>query len=324
MQFTYGLGGMASYRDALPWMDPPPREHLVKLHKISNSRNTLTIISVYAQTAFIVLLCSWAGNMLVYLPCLVLMGRAHMQFGKLSHDAVHRTLFSNRKVNDFAGRWITSYPTAIMFDRSRYYHLIHHANELGQKEPELPIYANYPISKTSMLRKLARDASGYMGIKNIYHFFVLSPRYRPEDKVYRKKILVVQVLILLVFTLTVGFQFYFLLWVLPWLTSRRVIERLHAIAEHGGMMPSSDIRLTTHFIRQTPIAKFLLMPLNSGHHMAHHIDPQIPFRNLPKLSQEMRRSGFIPDEIVHKNYTSLLRKLTTPSTVGYSEVRIPQ
>jgi fatty acid desaturase len=324
MQFTYGLGGMVGYRDALPWMDQPPREHLVKLHRISNLRNALTIILVYAQTAFIVLLCSWVSNMLVYLPCLVLMGRAHMQFGKLSHDAVHRTLFSNRTVNDFAGRWITSYPTAIMFDRSRYYHLIHHANELGQKEPELPIYANYPISKTSMLRKLARDASGYMGIKNIYHFFVLSPRYRPEDKVYRKKILVVQVLILLVFTLTVGFQFYFLLWVLPWLTSRRVIERLHAISEHGGMMPSSDIRLTTHFIRQTPIAKFLLMPLNSGHHMAHHIDPQIPFRNLPKLSREMRRSGFIPDEIVHKNYTSLLRKLTTPSTVGYSEVRIPQ
>ena len=324
MQFTYGLGGMVSYRDTLPNVDPPSREFLTTLHRISNFRNALTILSVYAQTILVILLCVKTGSILVYLLCAILMGRAHMQNGKLSHEAVHRTLFSSKKVNDFIGRWFVSYPSAIMFDRSRYYHLIHHANELGEKEPELPIYANYPISKASMSRKLARDASGYMGLKNIYHFFVLSPRYRPEDKTYRTKISIVQVLILMAFTFTVGFHFYFLLWVLPWLTSRRVIERLHAIAEHGGMMPSSDIRLTSHFVRQTIIGKLLLMPLNSGHHMAHHVDPQIPFRNLPKLSREMRRSGFIPDAIVHNNYTSLLKKLTTPSTTGYSEIRIPR
>lgn len=324
MQFTYGLGGMVSYKDTLPNVNPPSREFLTALHKISNFRNALTILSVYTQTILVILLCAKTGSILIYFLCVILMGRAHMQNGKLSHEAVHRTLFSNKKVNDFIGRWFVSYPSAIMFDRSRYYHLIHHANELGEKEPELPIYANYPISKASMSRKLARDASGYMGLKNIYHFFVLSPRYRPEDKTYRTKIFIVQVLILMTFTFTVGFQFYFLLWILPWLTSRRVIERLHAIAEHGGMMPSSDIRLTSHFVRQTAIGKLLLMPLNSGHHMAHHIDPRIPFRNLPKLSREMRRSGFIPDAVVHKNYTSLLKKLTTPSTTGYSEIRIPR
>lgn len=324
MQFTYGLGGMVDYGDMLPNTRHPSRDFLLKLHKITNFKNSVTVASVYAQTIFVIFLCFKTNNIFVYFTCLILMGRAHTQNAELMHNALHRALFSNKKINDFVGRWMLAYPSAIMFDRFRYYHLIHHANELGEKEPEIPIYANYPITKVSMFRKLMRDASGFIAGRNFYYIYFISPKYREEDRVYRRKVLLVQFLLLLLFAVTVGAKFYVLLWVIPWLTSRRVIERLYAITEHGGMIQSDDVRRTTHFVRQTPFARFLFMPLNRGHHMAHHIDPRIPFRNLPKLSRELRRSGFIPDEIVHKNYISLLKKLTTPSSVGYGEIRIPQ
>jgi fatty acid desaturase len=278
---------------------------------------------VYAQTIGVIAYSVYAHNIFIYIIGILFMGRAHTQNGELMHNAMHRSLFSNKKINDFVGRWMLAYPSAIMFDRFKYYHLVHHANELGEKEPETPIYANYPITRLSLCRKLFRDMSGFIGAKNLYYIYVVSPRYRAEDRVYRRKVLFVQILILLAFTFTVGAQFYLLLWVIPWLTSRRVIERLYAITEHGGMMPSNDVRLTTHFVRQTFIAKFLFMPLNRGHHMAHHIDPRISFRYLPKVTKEMRSSGFIPDTLVHKNYTTLIKKLSYPKNVRYSEVRIP-
>jgi fatty acid desaturase len=314
---------MTPTQELLTQTQPPTKEFLSQFHNITNFRNALTVLSVYAQTICVIALSAYLHNLISYFIAVVLMGRAHTQNGELMHNSMHRSLFSNKNINDFVGRWFLAYPSAIMFDRFKYYHLVHHAKELGEKEPETPIYANYPITKLSLLRKFIRDASGFIGVRNLYYIYVVSPRYRPEDKRYRQKIVFVQLFILVIFTVTLGAQYYFLLWVIPWLTSRRVIERLYAITEHGGMTPSNDVRKTTHFVNQTYIAKFLFMPLNRGHHMAHHIDPRIPFRDLPKVTKEMRSSGFIPNEIVHKNYISLLRKLSSKPGNPYSEIRIP-
>lgn len=324
MDFVYGLGGMSKDEDSLPNVGLPSKDFLNKLHKIPNFRNAITVASVHMQTAGLIFLSVKLNNILFYLFTIVMMGRAHTQNGEIMHNALHRALFSNKKINDFVGKWFSAYPSFIMFERFKYYHLIHHAEELGDKEPETPIYANYPISRASMFRKLGRDASGYIALRNFYYIFVVSIRYRPEDRMYRRRVLAVQAILFAIFCATVGWQFYLLLWILPWLTSRRVIERIYAITEHGGMMKSSDVRITTHFVRQTFLARLFLMPLNRGHHMAHHIDPRVSFTHLPKLTKEIRSSGYVPDEIVHKNYISLLVKLSSPSNRRYKEIRIPQ
>ena len=43
---------------------------------------------------------------------------------------------------------------------------------------------------------------------------------------------------------------YFVLWLGPFLTVWRVINRLRAVAEHGGMIRSRDRRRTTHSVRR--------------------------------------------------------------------------
>ena len=43
---------------------------------------------------------------------------------------------------------------------------------------------------------------------------------------------------------------YPVLWLAPWMSVWKVINRLRAIAEHGGMTRSPDRRLTTHHVRQ--------------------------------------------------------------------------
>jgi fatty acid desaturase len=75
------------------------------------------------------------------------------------------------------------------------------------------------------------------------------------------------------------------------------------------MQKSKDRRETTHTVRQSPFARFALVPFHIGWHLAHHVDAGVPMANLPKLHAELRRSGYVTDELEYPNYTALWRKL---------------
>src|SRR5205085_1680604 len=85
-------------------------------------------------------------------------------------------------------------------------------------------------------------------------------------------------------------------WLGSWMSLWKFSNRLRAIAEHGGMARSDDRRLTTHHVRQRPLARLLMVPYNTGWHLAHHVDIAVPFRNLPAFHAELVRSGWVvPD-----------------------------
>jgi len=75
-----------------------------------------------------------------------------------------------------------------------------------------------------------------------------------------------------------------------------VISPAQGIAEHGGMERSKDRRRTTHVIRRTRFARFWMVPYHTGWHLAHHVDMGVPWRNLPRLHEELvtsTRSSFL-------------------------------
>ena len=94
------------------------------------------------------------------------------------------------------------------------------------------------------------------------------------------------------------------------MTQWRVLNRLRAIAEHGGLEAGSDRRVTTHYVRQTWPARLWIVPYNTGWHLAHHVDMGIPFRNLRRYNEELLRAGYITPGITYPNYRSLWRALS--------------
>ncbi len=96
----------------------------------------------------------------------------------------------------------------------------------------------------------------------------------------------------------------YVVWIVSWSTLWKFSNRLRAIAEHGGMERSSDRRRTTHVIRQTPIARYLMVPYNTGWHLAHHVDMGVPWRNLPTLHDELVRSGWLVPDVEYPTYRS--------------------
>jgi len=125
------------------------------------------------------------------------------------------------------------------------------------------------------------------------------------------RILAAQGVLLAAFTAFGRPELYVFLWLAPWMTVWRVLNRLRSIAEHGGMTRSTDRRLTTHHVRQSWLARFWIVPYHTGCHLAHHVDIGVPWRHLPALHRELEDAGWVVPDLVYPSYVALWRTLAS-------------
>ena len=313
------LGGMVPPTSALWPTSPKSRvskdghpnpQFRSELRVIANFRNAISVLSIYFQALLIIGAVIWIDNLAVYVLGFLLMGRTHAQMLSLMHESAHRLLFSNRKINDFVGRWVLGYVSFVNTDGYRYVHMAHHKDEFGPREPDIPLYANYPISRSSFWRKMRRDISGRTGLRMLKEQFAKPFSKNQSGQRIDLRIIVVQFAILAIVGYLAHPAIYLMFWFLPYLTIWRIMNRLRSIAEHGGMRADpDDRRATTHSVKQHIISSFFLVPFNIGWHLAHHCDAGIPFRSLPKLHAELRKSGYVNDEYEYANYFSIWHAL---------------
>ena len=287
-------------------LSPADRE---RLRRIPSWRNALSVVSTYVQTVGIIVAAVLVDHPVAWVVAFLLMGRAHAQFASLMHEAAHRLLFAHKKANDWVGMWLLGYPQLTSTQAYRRVHMAHHRREFGTDEPDLPLYANYPVSRASLRRKLVRDATGRTGLKLLRGQMrnLRSPDPRIRNTLVR--MLCVQAVLATV-SVALGHPFvYPLLWVLPYLTVWRVINRLRSIAEHGGMREDDDRRFTTHTVAQHPLAMFFMVPYKIGYHMAHHVDAGVPFRNLPEYHRLLHEANYLDERMEYPSYRALWHAL---------------
>ena len=279
-----------------------------ELRRIASLRNAGSVAGLWAQTLGLVTVAVSLGNRVAWAAVFILFGRSHAQFNSLMHEGAHRLLFRDHRANDWAARWLLGYPAFAGPDAYRRVHMAHHREEFGPDEPDVALYAGYPISSASFRRKLLRDATGQTGWK------LLRAQVRglrsPKAVVRRTiwSILMTQIFIAAACAFA-GYWFVYLLWIGSYLTVWRVINRVRAIAEHGGMKASTDKRETTHSVRQTLLARFFLTPFNIGFHLGHHLDSGVPWRNLPRYHRALVASGYVQPALEYRNYRSAWRRL---------------
>lgn len=312
------LGGMVPDQAILPNVLPTDRllangkaipEIRAELRRIPNRRAALTVAWLWIETIGIIVAAAWIAHPLAYVAAFFLMGRAIVRFNILGHEAVHRTLFSNRKLNDFTGKWLLSYHAWVPFELYRRGHINHHRDEMGPSEPDTALYVNYPITRSSFRRKLFRDATGQSGWKILRGLLrgTRSARTRPVAI----RILASQLVLLAIATAFGRPELWFFLWFAPWMTLWRVVNRLRAIAEHGGMTRSKDRRETSHHVHQGWFARFWMVPYKVGWHLAHHVDMGVPCWNLRKYHDELAASGWVTEDYVWPSYRALWKALSS-------------
>ncbi len=285
----------------------PVPELRAELRRIDDVRNVGSVLLTWAHALVTIGAAVWIGHPLAYAAAFVLMGPAFARFAIIGHEAAHKLLFSNKRWNDAVGRWVLAYPSFVPLDVYRRGHFAHHKDEFGPNEPDMNLYNGYPITEASFRRKLWRDARGTSGWKNLKG--LLGALKSESSRPIALRIFVMQVPLIAAAILIGRWWLYPLLWLGPWLTSWRVINRLRSIAEHGGMQRSKDRRQTTHHVQQSWLARFWLVPFNTGWHLAHHVDMGVPWRNLPKLHAELEAAGWVTPDFTYPSYRALWRAL---------------
>ena len=80
------------------------------LRRIDDGRNALSVLSLWGAVVGVVALSVWVNNPIGYVVAFIVMGPMHARFAILMHESAHKLLFSNKRANDFVGKWFIAYP----------------------------------------------------------------------------------------------------------------------------------------------------------------------------------------------------------------------
>jgi fatty acid desaturase len=136
----------------LHWRDRVSREEIAELGAFRDWRSWVSVLGNWGLVFASMALVAAAPNPLTVVVALLVIGARQLGFAVLMHESSHRSLFSNRKVNDWVGKWLCAYPVWSDLTPYRPYHLQHHAHTGSERDPDLALIAPFPITPTSFRR----------------------------------------------------------------------------------------------------------------------------------------------------------------------------
>lgn len=301
------------------WRKVLTREEIDSLLEIKDWRGWLTIALNWSVVFAAFALVAWAPNPLTILVALFVIGTRQLGMAVVMHEASHRTMFKNRKLNDWAGNWLAAYPVWSDIGPYRSYHLVHHAKTGSDGDPDLGLVTPFPITKASFRRKIWRDLSGQTGWKqflavlrrdlgtartNNQRNMGMSRGERPDVGWHKIAPVIVTNAVLLGILAAFGHPELYLLWVVAWFTTYRLVTRLRSIAEHA--IPEGADRTDPLRNTRTTLASWweraLLAPNRVNFHLEHHLLMTVPHYNLPRMHRLLKERGALDSALVSNGY----------------------
>ena len=134
--------------------------HVSRWHGLWLSLHAWLMVALVTGGTALLWQWHWLAGLAVTPLALVLVGGRQLGLSILMHEAAHGLLHSKRKINNFAGQWLTGSATGSDLHSYRAYHLTHHRFTQQSEDPDLGLSAAFPTSKASMQRKVIRDLTG--------------------------------------------------------------------------------------------------------------------------------------------------------------------
>lgn len=309
-----------------------PRDELRKLLTPSNLRGWVALATTYAIIALSFFIVWRWPSPLTILVSLILLGGRQLALAILTHEAVHRSLFASRTINEWVGRWLCAYPMGINIEGYRAEHLEHHKKTGSTEDPDRGLITPYPVSPRSMLRKCGRDLFGITALKRVYFISLMgmgfltytlstntkkiNQRGRSIVDIGRTAIrnlygTVVTNILLFALLFALNAPLLYLLWVGAYFSTFSLFLRIRSIAEHAGTPDPARALLNTRTTHASWIARLTVAPHRVNYHLEHHLFMQVPYFQLPALHRLLQRVGTTSNSCVAKNYVEVLRIAST-------------
>jgi fatty acid desaturase len=256
-------------------------------------------------------------NPLTYILAVMLIGARQLGLAILEHDAAHGALHPNAKLNDWLAEWLCGGPVGGSLKRYRPYHLTHHKYTEQPEDPDLVLSKPFPITRTSLHRKIIRDLTGQTffkqriqptinRVRNAMKGVSRKPPRVPDRPVLR--FWIVNLVAIGVLTYFGYWWAWLALWVVPLATWFPLVTRLRNIAEHAMVETTDDPFTHARTTLANPIERLLIAPFWVHFHAEHHLFMYLPCYNLAAAHRLLIEKGYRARMRIATGYAEVLAK----------------
>lgn len=299
------------------------RDQIALLTARSDWRGAWAVASTWLIIALALAVLARWPNPITFIGAVIVIGGRQLCLGILQHDAAHRTLFRTPWLNDTLTDWLCARPIWVDQGLYRPHHLAHHTKTGTDADTDITLHEGFPVTRASLIRKLARDLVGLTGLKTVYGHILMDAgviKWTVANDVVRlpangrrlhhyvgralRKMaptLLTNAALWGVLALT-GHAWLYWAWALAFLTTLPLFMRIRSIAEHGCLERTTDMLRNTRTTRAGWLARLTVAPLRVNFHQEHHLMASVPYYRLPLMSRLLQE------------------KLQRPPAPGYLEV----
>ena len=258
-------------------------------------------------------------NPLTFVVCSALIGGRQLGLSILMHDAAHRVLMRHAGLNDFTGHWLAGGAVGAHMYSYRPYHLTHHRHTQQDEDPDLVLSNPFPVSSSSLWRKVWRDLSGQTGFKQRLaqwraglgdegsRFFRLGKLLKTE-----KALLVTNLVLFGVLWACDQPMLFLWMWCLPLLTWFQLFSRVRNIAEHAVTGDRHNRLRNTRTTFANFLERWFVAPYWVNYHLEHHLFSFVPCWKLKTAHSILIEQGLAPHMELTPVYAAVLLKAVHP------------
>jgi fatty acid desaturase len=281
-------------------------EALRATHHLRDGRSALDVLVTLASFVAVPVLFGWLPRWWTFAILALCAIRNFNCAAQLVHESDHGTLFRHPRLNRGLGN-LFAYLLGYTRTGHRAAHMDHHLYLNTDRDPDI-IFSQPDASASAMLKGVLGDLLFVSAIKRLLQYSQsdratysvspwkrLSPRYFAQMIRATVPVILVQLVLLAVFTAAGGPWAYLLLHVLPIMTIYPLQIRVRSIAEHGfeaGYRPDSPPEAwVTRTSRLNVLERWIVAPFGQYLHYEHHVFPGIPNYNLPQIHRLLVDAG---------------------------------
>ncbi len=220
----------------------------------------------------------------------------------VEHDALHRSLARDRRVNDAVGIIAAGAPCGSGFRSTRVHHLRHHRLLNTMDDPDAVLHRGPHLdTRNGLLRHLAEGFVGIYAVKVLRRRESwVGPDLRRKDK---RDLVLVQLGLWGLFARLTAWWTYPLLWLAPLTTITSGVVVIRNYVDHalvGDELDEHPDRRVS--VDAGPVEGSNISPHQMNWHAEHHLFPWVPARRLPEAARRLAARGDRPDELVRTSY----------------------
>jgi len=271
---------------------------------------------MWSVVAFAFLLIGKVNSYVAGVAMLLVIACLQQALLTLLHDSWHGLLCKNRKINDFVGKYLISFPCIKLWTRLKREHLEHHKH-LGLRDSD-PTFTLYAFEPGEPRDRPARFIVSRLGGRILETMMgAVSSRKPKESAVGVSKrdlwkelvsIALMQGLLFLAIASIAPWWTYIVFWCIPFFTTTAVCNLIRTFCEHASPL-SDDVPAARRLIsfKSNLLEVAFIAPLHFNYHAEHHLNMWVPHYRLPELRRRMEAAGRLGFP-VRSTYLEVLRE----------------